>query len=141
MKYAALLFIWVGITMNCFSQNKEEQMIRNILNQQTIEWNKGNLDQFMAGYWENDSLVFIGKSGPVYGYLNALKNYKKGYPDTATMGKLNFEIVSVRRLSADHYFVIGKWFLKRSVGDAKGVYTLLFKKINGQWKIIVDHSS
>ena len=141
MKYFLLVFILVGITCSSFSQYKDEQTIRHLLTQQTIEWNKGNIDQFMVGYWENDSLVFIGKNGPVYGYDNAVKNYKKGYPDTTAMGKLNFEIVSVKKLSADHYFVIGKWYLKRSIGDAKGVYTLLFKKIKGQWKIIVDHSS
>jgi ketosteroid isomerase-like protein len=125
----------------CFAQNPDITVIKKILTDQTIQWNKGNLDQFMKGYWENDSLQFIGKSGPVYGYNNALNNYKKGYPDTAAMGKLSFDVISVKKLSPDYYFVTGKWFLSRTVGDLKGVYTLLFRKINGEWKIIADHSS
>lgn len=137
--FAFLFFSFFSFIV--LAQSKDEQAIRKILNDQTKEWNNGNLEKFMSGYWQSDSLVFIGKNGPVYGYTNALNNYKKGYPDTAAMGKLHFEIVSIKKLSGDYYFVIGKWFLKRSAGDIKGVYTLLFRKIKGEWKITVDHSS
>lgn len=140
MKYTFLFFL-LAASFISFSQNKDEQAIKKILNEQAQEWNNGNIEKFMSGYWNNDSLVFIGKNGPVYGFTNALNNYKKGYPDTATMGKLHFEIVSIKKLSTNYYFVIGKWFLTRSMGNAKGAYTLLFKKMNGEWKIIVDHSS
>jgi ketosteroid isomerase-like protein len=57
------------------------------------------------------------------------------------MGKLNFNILKVKALSPDTYFVLGKWALTRTVGDVSGHYTLLFKKIDGEWRIIVDHSS
>jgi len=70
-----------------------------------------------------------------------LNNYKKGYPDTATMGKLTFTLISVKSLSDKYYRVVGKWFLKRSIGDVGGHFTLLFEKINGDWFIIEDHTS
>lgn len=57
------------------------------------------------------------------------------------MGKLRFELITVKRLSDEYYFVVGKWFLKRSIGDIGGHYNLLFRKINGKWVIIADHSS
>jgi hypothetical protein len=57
------------------------------------------------------------------------------------LGKLNFDIVSIKPLSKNHFFVIGKWFLKRTVGDVNGIYTLVFKKTKTGWKIISDHSS
>jgi ketosteroid isomerase-like protein len=123
------------------AQSKDESAIRNILSAQTENWNKGNLEKFMEGYWHSDSLMFIGKSGVTYGYQNALKNYQVGYSDTVQMGKLHFELVSLKPVEKDHYFVVGKWFLERAIGNLNGVYTLLFKKINGQWFIIVDHSS
>ncbi|MFL9482239.1 YybH family protein [Chitinophagaceae bacterium LWZ2-11] len=123
------------------AQSKDEIAIKKILTEQVTAWNEGNLEKFMAGYWKNDSLLFVGKSGPKYGYDVTLENYKKGYPDTAHMGKFTSTIISMKRLSSDHYFVVGKWFLQRSVGDAGGYYTLLFRKINGQWVIIADHSS
>jgi ketosteroid isomerase-like protein len=115
--------------------------IQAILDNQITAWNKGDIDAFMVGYLESDSLVFIGKSGPTYGYQNTLANYKQGYPDTSHMGKLKFEIINMKPLGDNYYFIIGKWFLKRTVGDLNGVYTLVFRKTKDGWKIISDHSS
>jgi hypothetical protein len=55
------------------------------------------------------SLVFIGKNGPKYGYNTTFENYKKSYPDTAAMGKLSFDLLQLKKLSTEYYFVIGKW--------------------------------
>jgi len=95
----------------------------------------------MKGYWKNDSLIFIGKSGPSYGYHQALANYKKNYSGPDQMGTLFFTLLKIKKLSPDYSFVIGKWLLKRKVGDIGGVYTLLFRKIGGRWVIVVDHTS
>lgn len=122
-------------------KDKNETAILKILDEQTAAWNRGDVDAFMKGYWENDSLMFIGKSGVTYGWENTLKNYKKGYPDTASMGKLTFTIIQVKKLSGKYYHVTGKWYLARSVGDVSGHYTLLWRKVNGRWVIISDHSS
>lgn len=140
MKYFFVILSFC-IFMGSQAQSKNETTIRNILNEQTRAWNNGDINDFMNGYWENDSLMFIGKTGVTYGWTNTLNNYKKGYPDTAAMGKLTFTLLAVKRLSKRHYHVVGKWFLKRSIGDVGGHYTLLFQKINGRWVIIADHSS
>lgn len=135
-----VVFFFLSFTL-CAQFNKDEKEIRDLLNRQTLSWNHGDIDEFMGGYWKSDSLMFIGKSGVAYGYTNTLNNYKKNYSDSAQMGKLFFDILQVKKLSADYYWVLGKWFLKRSVGDIGGHYTLLFRKIAGKWKIVADHSS
>ncbi|HEV7780246.1 MAG TPA: DUF4440 domain-containing protein [Chitinophagaceae bacterium] len=122
-------------------QGNDETQIRQLMANQSAAWNRGDLDNFMKGYWENDSLMFIGKSGVTYGWTNTLNNYKKGYPDTASMGQLQFTLLHIKKLSKEYYHVTGKWFLKRSVGDVGGHFTLLFRKINGLWVIVADHSS
>jgi ketosteroid isomerase-like protein len=133
--------VFLFISLTGLSQSKNEKTIRALLDKQTQAWNNGDVEGFMNGYWENDSLMFIGKSGVTYGWTNTLNNYKKGYPDTAAMGKLTFNILQVKKLSGKYYHVVGKWFLKRSIGDVGGHYTLLFRKINGRWVIVADHSS
>jgi len=75
------------------------------------------------------------------GWQKTLENYKRSYPDTTSMGKLSFDIILVKPLSKKYYYVVGKWMLKRSIGDLSGYYNLLFKKVNGEWVIIADHSS
>ena len=135
------LFLICGLTFTSFAQNKDEQAILNALNIQKNAWNKGDINQFMETYWKNDSLMFIGKNGVTYGWQNTLDNYKKGYPDTAAMGKLKFDILHVKKLSSSYYSVVGKWYLARSIGDVGGHFTLIFKKIKDKWLIVSDHSS
>jgi ketosteroid isomerase-like protein len=118
-----------------------ETAIRQLMADQATAWNKGNIDEFMKGYWNNDSLMFIGHSGITYGYRQTLDNYKKTYSNADQMGQLFFTLLKVKPLSPDYYFVIGKWLLKRKTGDIGGIYTLLFRKINGQWRIVCDHTS
>jgi len=124
-----------------FAQTGDEQAVREVLATQNAAWNRGDVNSFMVGYWNSDSLMFVGSTGVIYGYNKTLENYKKRYSDTAAMGKLFFDLIQVKRLSAEYYYVTGKWFLKRSIGDAGGHFTLLFRKIKGKWVIISDHSS
>ena len=125
----------------CVSQDKDENIVRNLLQSQAQQWNAGNIKQFMSTYWNNDSLMFIGKNGITYGWQNTMDNYVKGYPDTTSMGKLNFDLLSVKRISLEYFFVVGKWHLRRTIGDLAGSFTLLVKKIKGRWSIVADHSS
>src|SRR6188474_65253 len=130
MKYHILFFLLVSFT-DVIGQSKDEIQIRNILTTQTHAWNRGDVKTFMKGYWENDSLMFIGKSGVTYGYKNTLANYKRNYPDTTVMGKLTFTLIQVKQLSPDYFHVTGKYYLTRTIGDASGHFTLMFRKING----------
>lgn len=138
-KWLLLLALTAGITAR--AQPKEEKEIRALLKTQTEAWNRGDLEGFMQTYWKSDSLMFIGKSGVKWGWQETLDNYKRGYPDTAAMGMLSFEIIQVKRLSVLYFYVVGKWMLKRSIGDLSGHYDLLLKKIKGKWVIVADHSS
>lgn len=136
-----ILFLFLSFSVSSFAQNKDEQAILQSISIQKDAWNNGDLEKFMETYWKSDSLMFIGKSGVTYGWQNTLNNYKRGYPDTATMGKLNFNIVHMKRLSVLYYSVVGRWELTRSIGNVNGYFTLLFKKIGNKWLIISDHSS
>jgi ketosteroid isomerase-like protein len=140
MKKISLLPV-LFFSMVAFSQSSDEPTIRKVLDNQIKAWNKGDIEGFMQGYWKNDSLMFIGKKGIIWGWQTTLENYKKNYPDTTAMGKLSFDIILVKKLSPDYYYIVGKWMLSRSIGDLSGHYNLLFKKINGTWLIVADHSS
>lgn len=128
--------------------------IKAVMDKQLVAWNNGDIDGFMAGYWKSDKLKFVSKNGITYGWQKVYDNYKKSYPDKATMGTLAFEIISIESLADDNfhsvgapagknksYMVVGKWMISGSVKAAQGYYTLLFKKINGQWVIVSDHTS
>ncbi|RYY12177.1 MAG: nuclear transport factor 2 family protein, partial [Chitinophagaceae bacterium] len=122
------------------AQSADETAIKNILKEQTESWNKGNIEEFMKGYWKHDSLMFIGSNGITYGFQNTLDNYRKNYNSPDKMGKLTFRLLKVQQLSPEYYFVVGQWNLTRNAGNVGGHYDLIFRKINGRWFIISDHS-
>lgn len=136
-----LFFFFFTASLFSYSLSKDETGIRQLLKTQTESWNRGDIEGFMQTYWKSDSLMFIGKSGVHFGWQETLNNYKKGYPDTTAMGKLSFDIITVKKLSPEYYYVVGKWMLQRTIGDLSGHYDLLLKKIKGKWYIIADHSS
>lgn len=142
MKKNLNLFLCLLLVVSAsYSQRKATLSIRRVMATQESAWNSGDLPGFMSGYVQSDSLTFIGKSGVTYGWKNTLDNYRKGYPDTAAMGKLKFSLIQIKRISRKHYYVIGHWHLLRTKGDLQGHFSLLFEKIKGKWLIVADHSS
>ncbi|QPH41711.1 YybH family protein [Pedobacter endophyticus] len=139
-KYLIIAFILVSIST--FAQAaKDRQAILNVLEKQREDWNKGDIEAFMQSYVKSDSLLFVGKTGPTYGWQNTLNNYKRSYNGKAGMGVLTFGIKKIDFLNKDVAFVLGSWHLKREKDEPQGYFTLIFKKLNGEWKIVVDHSS
>jgi hypothetical protein len=118
----------------------DEKSIREVLNKQVTAWNEGNIESFMQGYWKSDSLLFIG-SKITNGWDSTLARYKRSYPDKAAMGNLRFEIMRIDFISSDSYLVTGKYFLKREKDSPSGVFTLLFRKKNGLWVVVYDHTA
>lgn len=123
------------------AQDHDIDAIRKVLAQQQQDWNSGKLEAFMQGYWKSDSLKFISSRGINYGWQATLDGYKKGYPTTEAMGKLTFTIISIEKLSDESAMVIGKWHLQRTKDEPQGHFTLLWKKIEGRWVIVADHTS
>jgi ketosteroid isomerase-like protein len=141
MRTILLIKLLLLLSHSIFAQNNDKSEILSVLENQRIAWNNGNLQQYMMGYWQSDSLLFVGKRGPQYGWQKTFDNYKKSYPDKSAMGKLTFNILKVDVYTSDYAFVLGEWILDREKDQPRGFFTLQMKKINGQWKVIADHSS
>jgi len=140
--YTTFLACWITVTgYSARAQQSPETAIRQLMQQQTEAWNQGNIRAFMDTYWQSDSLLFIGKNGITYGWQATLERYKKSYPDTTAMGRLQFNLLEFKQLTPDLYFLVGKFYLQRTIGDLQGHFTLLIRKVNGAWKIVADHSS
>tara|TARA_R110000868_G_scaffold64372_3_gene193322 strand:+ start:203 stop:640 length:438 start_codon:yes stop_codon:yes gene_type:complete len=140
---AILLFITIVIISSCSSKNTIEQdqiEIMTILNQQEIDWNNHDLKGFMSGYWKSDSLYFYSGKKLKSGWESTLNSYLKKYPDKSYSGTLKFTIEKISAITTDSYFVMGEYNLTREVGNATGTFMIIFKRINGEWKIIADSS-
>ncbi len=142
------IFTSILLSSLCFilqaqkSSKKENAVaeIEKVMAMQELAWNEGNVEKFMEGYWNNDSLSFVGKSGVTFGWKQTLANYKKNYPNKETMGILVFTLIKKEKLGPESYLVIGKWHVTRK-DEVGGHFSLVWKKIKGKWVIISDHTS
>ncbi|MEZ5057293.1 MAG: DUF4440 domain-containing protein [Saprospiraceae bacterium] len=142
MKNTLLVFSLLLLTgFQLQAQDKDVLEVKRLMAQQEADWNRGDIDAFMQVYWKSEKLQFIGAEGITYGWQQTLDNYKKGYPDQASMGKLIFEIKSVEKLSKKVIMLSGSWELEKEGPNPGGHYLLIWKKIKGQWRIVADHTS
>jgi hypothetical protein len=135
----------IPFVVACTAQPKQKvdakAEILSIMQNQAEDWSRGDLDAFMLPYWNSDSLMFIGSRGVSYGWQKVLDNYREVYGGPEEMGQLVFDIKTVETLSENHAWVVGHWQLNRETDTLKGMYTLLWQYIEGEWKIVADHSS
>ncbi len=137
--FVALL---IALTLTVAAQG-QETAIRHLLDQQTIDWNQGNIEAFMKSYEDSPQTTFVGQKVE-YGYANILARYRKLYATPAAMGKLTFTHLAIRVLDANYAIATGNFHLDRTAaggGNADGIFSLLFKNEPQGWKIILDHSN
>ncbi|MBA10902.1 MAG: nuclear transport factor 2 family protein [Flavobacteriaceae bacterium] len=137
---STLLICLVFNSCSTSSIEKDKKTILSIMKSQEKAWSKNNIEAFMEGYWKSDSLKFFGSSGLKYGWQSTLNGYKKRYPTKDHTGTLRFKINDISQINSASYFVMGEYHLVRNIGNADGVFMIIFKKINGEWKIIADTS-
>ena len=148
MKHIYLILSMSIIAFSCNNlTNKKNRNLSNdiidMLHSQTESWNAGSLDSFMSkGYWKSDSLQFITRKGIKLGYEKVLNGYKKSYPNKAAMGQLEFNDIKVLSLDDKKsiYQVFGHWDVRKDEKSTGGFFSLIIKNINGEPKIVIDHT-
>jgi ketosteroid isomerase-like protein len=125
------------------ASGNEAKAIERVLRTQQEAWNHHDLEGFMAGYWNSPELTFFSEGKEQDGWQATLDRYLAKYAGPGhAMGKLEFSSLRVEVLSQDAAFVRGAW--KVTMPDAKtphGLFTLVFRKFPGGWKIVHDHTS
>ena len=139
------LFLALAVMLAASSQAQTtpEAAIRHLLDQQTADWNRGDVEAFMKSYEDSPETTFVGQTVQ-YGYATILERYKKLYATPEAMGKLTFSHLAIRVLDANYAVATGNFHLQRTAaggGNADGIFSLLFQRDPTGWKIILDHTS
>jgi uncharacterized protein (TIGR02246 family) len=118
-----------------------DAQIRAVLFHQEAAWNRGDTEAFLQGYAANTT--FVGDK--ITRGLNELRvRYQSHYPTIASMGHLTFSDIEVHMMGGEYAYVIGHWRVERGAdagGDAGGNFTLVFRRTEKGWKIILDHTT
>ena len=112
--------------------------IRAILDQQDAAWDAGDIAGFMEGYWQSPQLRFASGGTVTRGYEPTLQRYRTTYSDRSAMGTLDFTDLEIELLGPDAAVVHCHWQLTRERDAPSGLFTLIFRQIGGEWKIVSD---
>lgn len=118
-----------------------DEAVEAVLNAQRTAWNEGDIEAFMDHYWKSDDLTFSSSGKVTRGWQATLDNYKERYPSRDAMGTLAFTDLEVQSLGSEAALVIGDWQLTRDSGDVGGKFTVIFRRLEGRWVIVHDHTS
>ena len=118
------------------------EAIEEVLEEQAEAWNRGDLEAFMEGYWDSPDLVFTSGARVQRGWQTTLDRYRASYGTAPeTMGRLSFSELEIHSLGRDSAWALGRWTLERQGREQGGIFTLVFRRIDGRWLIIHDHTS
>lgn len=130
--------------------NAEKAAIQSVIDTQVTAWNHGDIPAFMASYENSPETTFIGTTSVNKGFQPIFERYKKGYANKDQMGTLTFKDIDIRLLPSasgvtEYAIVTGRFHLDRSVKGAAtkddGIFSLVWHKSAGVWKILLDHTS
>jgi uncharacterized protein (TIGR02246 family) len=142
-RFSYVLALALTFSSSSWAQVAPEAAIRHLLDQQTADWNRGDVDAFMKSYEDSPETTFVGETVQ-YGYATIRDRYRKLYASPAAMGKLTFTHLAIRTLESGYAIATGNFHLERTPaggGNADGIFSLLLKQEPQGWKIILDHSN
>ena len=147
---------WVGLCVLAFAaladpvsaqgQNGPEEAVRAVravLDRQVADWNKGDLDAFLSGYWNSPKVVFQSGGQRYDGWEAMRQRYRRRYQaEGRAMGRLEFSSLDIEPLGPEAVLARGRWRLTMPDGTKPGgLFTVIFRKLPEGWKIIHDHTS
>jgi beta-aspartyl-peptidase (threonine type) len=117
--------------------------VRSLLDRQVADWNRKDLDGFLAGYWDSPDVVFQSGADRSRGFAAMRDRYRKNYQaEGKEMGTLTFSDVEIEALAPDVALARGRWALDKADGSRpNGLFTLIVRRFPGGWKIVHDHTS
>ncbi|MFH1518274.1 MAG: nuclear transport factor 2 family protein [Pseudomonadota bacterium] len=116
----------------------ESARITALLEAQDAAWNRGDIDAFMKGYWRSPELRFASGGNVTRGWDETNARYKRVYATPDLMGRLSTSDYEIVILSPDAAIAHGAWRLDRPGDRPSGLYTLVMRKIGGEWLIVSD---
>jgi ketosteroid isomerase-like protein len=118
-----------------------QEQIRARFIEGTEAWNRGDLDAYLAGYWDSQETLYI-TSGTILRGIDAIRGaYTSRFDSPEKMGKLDLKDLEIDLLTESDALVVGTWSHTAGRGVRRGVFTVHMKKIGGEWVIVNDHTS
>jgi ketosteroid isomerase-like protein len=139
-----LAMVWMATPGRGQSDREDSiRSVRAVLDRQVTDWNKGDLDGFLTGYWNSPKVVFQSGGQRFDGWAAMRDRYRRRYQaEGRAMGRLVFSALDVESLGPEAVLARGRWQLTMPDGATPGgLFTVIFRKLPEGWKIVHDHTS
>ena len=141
-----LMLVMMNIGSSSPGQAEREDVrgaVRTVLERQVVDWNKGDLDGFLGGYWKSSKVVFQSGGRRYDGWEAMRDRYRRRYQaEGRAMGRLEFSSLEIEPLGPESVLARGHWRLTMPDGTKPGgLFTVIFRKLPEGWKIVHDHTS
>jgi ketosteroid isomerase-like protein len=136
--FALVLSACVSAPKSAKSGEQVAQEVRAVMEGQQAAWNRGDIEGFMEGYDRAETTTFVSGDQLIRGWQTVFNRYKQQYSSREQMGTLNFAELTIKPISSVLALADGRWQLKRANDAPHGRFTLLFSRINNNWRIIHD---
>jgi len=120
---------------------ENEVAIRNVFEDGCAAWNRGDLDGYLAGYWDSDKTIWISGGSLTRGKKAIVAACKARFSTPQQMGKLTLTELEIDVLTSMDAIAFGHWRLVIEGKAAEGFFTVQLKKIEDNWLYVADHSS
>jgi len=135
------LLAWLTLAVSACSVQSSPpptQEVRAVMMAQQDAWNRGDIEGFMDGYERSETTTFVSGDEITRGWQTVLDRYKQRYSSQTQMGRLTFSELEIKTLADGIAVADGRWQLKRENDAPHGRFTLVFRRNNGNWRIIHD---
>ena len=123
------------------SPNSDRVAIFKTIHRMEAAWNRGDFSGYMAGFKKPD-VVFVSGGKFQSGWQGTLDHYLRDHGGSdERRGTLHFYNMKVDLLAPDAAMLVGQYRLRRGDRLTEGVNTRLFRKVQGQWLITMNHVS
>ena len=112
--------------------------VRAVLDAQAAAWNRGDIAGYMDGYERAETTTFISGDTITRGWQTVLERYKQHYDSREKMGTLTFSELEIKPLSPFYAVATGRWQLARAEDTPHGRFTLLLRRTDAGWRIVLD---
>ena len=120
---------------------KTEIAIRHVFEAGCTAWNRGDLDGYLASYWDSDKTIWVSSGALTRGNKAIVASYKARFSTPSRMGKLTLLELEIDVLTTEDAIAFGRWMLVVDNDSSTGFFTVQLRKIESTWLFVTDHSS
>ena len=137
--FPTILLLFAAGSVHAQSTATEKEIIA-AMNDATVNWNKGDLNAYMALY--DPSATMMLSSGRVG--LDSIRGMYVKYYFSGGQPKqeLSYDTYQLTMLGSDYALLTGRFVLKANekLPERHGTFSLTMVRRKGGWKILHDHS-